>query len=123
MNQRSHGLCTPSLLLLAAAVLSGCTSLQAVEYTQGASLPPAVEVGDRIRVLDSAGLATDLTVTVIGSDFVEGETKSDGKARVALADVQEVRERRFAWGKTILLGAGLGYLAGAAAASVALAGL
>jgi hypothetical protein len=42
---------------------------------------------------------------------------------VALADVQEVRERRFAWGKTILLGAGLGYLAGAAAASVALAGL
>jgi hypothetical protein len=52
MNQRSHGLRTLSLLL-AAAVLSGCTSLQVVEYTQGASLPPAVEVGDRIRVLDS----------------------------------------------------------------------
>lgn len=122
MNQPSNGLSTLALLL-AVAVLSGCTSMHVVEYTQGASLPPAVEVGDRIRVLDSAGLATDLTVTAIGNDFVEGETKSDGKARMALADVQEVRERRFAWGKTALLGAGVGYLAGAAAASVALAGL
>lgn len=55
MNQPSNGLSTLALLLTV-AVLSGCTSMHVVEYTQGASLPPAVEVGDRIRVLDSAGL-------------------------------------------------------------------
>ena len=117
MNKRFVGSIVLALSL-AAAGPSGCTTMRLVPHEQGLPLPPAIEVGDRISVLDSAGLSTDFEVTVIGSDFVEGKTKSDQPVRVALADMHEVRERRVAWGKTVLLAVGLNILLAEALATV-----
>jgi hypothetical protein len=108
-------------LMLAVASVSGCTSMRLVESTDGAALPSAIEIGDRVRVLDGAGLSTDFEVTAIGSDFVEGRMKNDQVVRIAFTDLREVRERRPAWGKTALLGAGVGYIVAAAVTAAALA--
>ena len=96
------GTCVLAVTLIA----TGCTSMRAVA-------PLDVRVGTRIRVLDSAGQSTELRVTAIGAEYVEGRTK-DGAVRVALVDVREVRERRFAPGKTVALGLGVLYVVAAA---------
>jgi hypothetical protein len=92
--------------------------MRVVPPAAGAVLPADVAVGKRIRVLDRDGTATDLKVTAIGADCVDGQT-SDGVVRIAFGDVREVRERRFAPGKTIALTFGVLYV-GYAAATVSL---
>jgi hypothetical protein len=103
-------------LLVAAATFlaSGCTSMRVVPPAIGAVLPADVAVGKRIRVFDRDGSSIDLKVTAIGPDHVDGQT-SHGIVRIALGDVREVSERRFAPGKTIALTVGMLYLAYAAA--------
>jgi hypothetical protein len=104
-------------------VLSGCTSMRLVEDTGSPAPYAALRVGDDIRVRDTAGVSTDLEVTMIGSDFIEGTNKKDQVVRVALTDVRELRQRRVAWGKTAGLALGVCYVLCAAAATAAAASI
>ena len=98
-------------VLVATLFLNGCTSMQLVPPAAGAALPADVGVGERIRVLDRSGASIDMKVTAIGTDYVEGRTRDDRAMRIAFTDVREVRERRPAPGRTVLLTLGVVYLA------------
>ena len=66
--------------------------------------------GDQLSVLDSRGVTTELVVTAVGEDFIEGMGESDHPVRIAAAEMREVHERKRAPGKTIGLGMGVGFL-------------
>ena len=88
---------------------AACTSLVPLEVADGQVLA-AVEAGDRLSVMDSRGVTTELVVTAVGEDFIEGMGESDQPVRIATAEMREVHERERALGKTIALGAGIGFL-------------
>ncbi|HSC15678.1 MAG TPA: hypothetical protein VLI71_11205 [Gammaproteobacteria bacterium] len=88
---------------------SACTSLVPLEAMDGASTLEGVEPGDRLSVLDSSGATTKLDVTAVGPGFVEGLSSNCKPVRIAAAEVREIRERRVVPGKTIALGAGVGF--------------
>lgn len=92
--------------------LNGCTSMKVVPGTAGDPVPTNVAAGMRIRVLDREGVSTDITVTAIGPDYVEGRTPDQRMVRFAHADVREVRERRPAPGRTLALTLGVLYAVG-----------
>src|SRR5688500_2072812 len=103
MNARRRGW----LVLCALAVgQSACTSMRPVDPT-GVSVA-AIEAGDRISVVDVRGATTELVVTSIGADFIEGSGVGDTLTRLATSDVKEIRVRRSAPGKTAGLAAGFG---------------
>jgi hypothetical protein len=84
---------------------SACTSLVPLDTTDVAALLAAIEPGDRLSVVDATGATTELVVTAVGADFIEGTTGSAQPVRVAAAEMQEVRQQRRALGETIGLGA------------------
>ena len=88
---------------------AACTSLVPLDVADGQVLA-AVEAGDRLSVLDSRGVTTELVVTAVGEDFIEGMGESDRPVRIAAADMREVHEHERALGKTIALGMGIGFL-------------
>jgi len=88
---------------------SGCTSLVPLDAKDG-QLLAAIEAGDRLSVLDSHGVTTELVVTAVGEDFIEGMGESDRPVRIAAAEMQKVHERKRALGKTIALGLGLSFM-------------
>ena len=104
------------VLLALTLCLNGCTSMKLVVGTAGDAVPSNVDVGMRIRVLDLKGVSTDIKVTAIGPDYVEGQTRDQRLVRFARADVREVRERRPAPGKTMALTFGVLYGVGLALA-------
>jgi hypothetical protein len=81
-----------------------------LEAADAETLLAAIETGDRLSVLDSLGVTTDLVVTAVGPDFVEGTAAGGRNVRIATAEVAEIREQRFAPGKTAGFAAGLGVL-------------
>jgi hypothetical protein len=87
-----------------------CTSMQPLEAADAEALLAAIEAGDRLSILDSNGVTTDLVVTAVGAGFVEGTAGGGRAVRIAAAEMKEVREQKFAPGKTIALGAGVGFL-------------
>jgi len=89
---------------------SACTSLVPLDTTDVGALLAAIEAGDRLSVVDAAGATTELVVTAVGADFIEGTAGSDERVRIATADMQEVSEQRPAPGKAIALGAGAFFL-------------
>jgi len=89
---------------------SACTSMFPIEAIDAAAMLEGVEAGDRVSVLDSHGATTELEVTAVGADFIEGLAENGVPVRIAAAEVREIRERRIALGKTIALGAGIGFL-------------
>lgn len=89
---------------------SACTSMVPIESTDAEAMLAAIEAGDRVSVVDVHGATTELEVTAVGGDFIEGLADNDAPVRIAAAEVQAIRERRVAVGKTIALGAGLGFL-------------
>jgi len=113
-------------LLALTLCLNGCTSMKLVPGSVGDAVPSNVDVGMRIRVLDRDGVSTDIKVTAIGSDYVEGRARDQRLVRFARADVSEVRERRPAPGKSVALTLGVLYAMGLAVvlgAGVATSGL
>ena len=88
---------------------SACTSMVPLDAKDG-QLLAAVEAGHRLSVLDSRGVTTELVVTAVGEDFIEGMGESGQPVRIAAAEMREVHERQRAPGKTIGLGMGLGFL-------------
>ncbi len=89
---------------------SACTSMVPLKAADASALLAAIEPGDRLSVLDSSGVTTDLVVTEVGADFVEGRVGGDQTVRIAAAEAKEIREQRMAPGKTIALGAGISVL-------------
>ncbi len=89
---------------------SGCMTMRLVEPADGNALPATIEVGDRISILDTRGAITELAVTAVGTDFVEGMAEGDRAVRIAAAEMREIRERRVGLGKTAALGVGVAYL-------------
>lgn len=89
---------------------SACTSMRPVGSSDEGALAEALSVGDRICVVDTRGATTELVVTAIGTDFIEGMAAGGALVRVASADVTEMRVRRKAPGKTAALAAGLSLL-------------
>ena len=99
------------LVLWALAVgQSACTSLRPVDTSGDGLAVAALEAGDRISVVDVRGATTELVVTSIGADFIEGSGGGDTLTRLATSDVKEIRVRRSAPGKTAGLAAGLSLL-------------
>ena len=96
------------LWALAAGQLA-CTSLRAAGSGDATSVE-AIEVGDRISVVDSGGDTTELVVTGVGPDFIEGTTAGDTLIRLEGAALSESRVRRNAPAKTAGLVAGLSLL-------------
>ena len=109
--------------VLASMLSTGCTSFKVVENADESRPYSSVAVGDRIRVRDRSGVATEFEVTAIGADFVEGETRKHDTVRIDFADIEEMREREISWTRTTLLGLGVGYLVAIAAAAAALVSL
>lgn len=89
---------------------TACTSMVPIEATNAAAMLAAIEAGDRVSIVDVHGATTELEVTAVGGDFIEGLADNGAPVRIAAAEAQEIRERRAAVGKTIALGAGLGFL-------------
>ena len=99
------------LVLCALAVgQSACTSLRPVDASGGGLTVAAIEAGDRISVVDVHGATTELVVTSVGADFIEGLGVCDTPTRFATSDLEEIRVRRGAPGKTAGLAAGLSLL-------------
>jgi hypothetical protein len=98
------------VLAVLAVCQSACSMMYPLELAEDGALPAAIEAGDRIRVVDSGGTTTDLVVTSVGGDFIEGTGEGDQPVRIAAAEVQEIGERRMAPGKTIAVGASVGLL-------------
>lgn len=99
------------LVLWALAVgQSGCTSMRPVGSSGDGTSVEALSVGDRVSLVDTRGVTTELVVTAIGPDFIEGMAAGGTLARVASADVTEMRVRLKAPGKTAVLAAGLSLL-------------
>jgi hypothetical protein len=86
-----------------------CTSMRAVGSGDALSVE-AIEIGDRISVVDSRGDTTALVVTDIGPDYIEGTTAGETLTRFSAADMSEVGVRRKAPGKTAGLAATLSLL-------------
>jgi hypothetical protein len=86
--------------------------MKLVPGSAGDAVPSDVGVGTRIRVLDTRGVSTDIKVTAIGPDLVEGRTRDRRLVQFARVDVREVRERRLAPGKTLALTLGVLYAVG-----------
>jgi hypothetical protein len=86
---------------------SACTSLVPLDAADAAGILAAIDAGDRLSVLDSQGATTELEVTAVGADFVEGRSANGEPVRIAAAEMHEIRERRNAPGKAIALGAGV----------------
>jgi hypothetical protein len=86
---------------------AACMTMRPVEPAGDGTIPAAIEVGDRISILDTRGNTTVLTVTTVGRDFIEGTTVGDLSMRIAAADVEEVRARRVGVGKSVGLGVGV----------------
>jgi hypothetical protein len=87
-----------------------CTSMRPVGSSAGVSPAETIEVGDRVSIVDTNGAATELVVTAVGTDFIEGTVGGDTLTRVASADLKAMRVRRNAPGKTAGLVAGLSLL-------------
>jgi hypothetical protein len=77
-----------------------CTSMRPVDASAGVASAETIEVGDRISIVDTHGATTELVVTAVGTDFIEGMAAGDTLVRVASADLKEIRVRRNAPGKT-----------------------
>lgn len=108
-----------SVVYLAAAALtamaiSGCTSMKPLPGATSTAVATLV-AGQRVRVLDNTGESVDLTLVVIGPDFVEGRTGDNRVVRYELAHIDELSVRRSAPGKTVALVIGMVYLAGVVA--------
>jgi hypothetical protein len=101
-------------LLALTLCLNGCTSMKLVPGTGGDAVPTNVAVGMRIQVLDRSGVSTDIKVTDVRPEYVEGQTRDGRRVRFAREDVREVRERRLAPGKTAALTLGVLYAVGLA---------
>jgi hypothetical protein len=86
-----------------------CTSLVPLEAADVETLLAAIEVGNRLSVVDSSGATTKIDVTAVGPDFIEGVSNDRKLVRIAAGEVREVREQRVVPGKTIALGAGVGF--------------
>ena len=84
---------------------SACTTLLPADAE---GVFAAVEGGDRLKVLDSNGVTTDLVVETVGADFIAGTGEDGQPVRIAAAQVAQIR--RLAPGKTIALGAGAAFL-------------
>jgi hypothetical protein len=97
------------VLVLALGQLA-CTSMVPLDATDVEALLAAIEAGDRLSVLATNGATTELVVTAVGADFIEGTAGSDQQVRIAAAEMQEVRQQRRAPGKAIGLGAGVTFL-------------
>ena len=99
-------------LVLSALVVgqSACTSMLPLEAADAEALLAAIEAGDRLSVLDSRGVTTDLVVTAVGADFIEGMVGGGDSVRIAATEMREIRAQKFAPGKTVGLAAGLSLL-------------
>jgi hypothetical protein len=84
---------------------SACTTLVPADAE---AVFAAVEAGDRLSVLDSSGVTTDLVVETVGADFIEGTGEAGQPVRIAATHVAQIR--RLAPGKTIALSAGAAFL-------------
>jgi hypothetical protein len=84
--------------------------MRPLEAADAEALLAVIEAGDRLKVLDSHGVTTDLVVTAVGAGFIEGAVGGGGRVRIAAAEIEEIREQKFAPGKTAGLAAGLGLL-------------
>jgi hypothetical protein len=87
-----------------------CTSMLPLEAADAGALLAAIEAGDRLSVFHSHGVTTDFVVTAVGAGFIEGTVGGGGTVRIAAAEIEEIREQKFAPGKTAALAAGLSLL-------------
>jgi hypothetical protein len=88
---------------------AACMTMRPVEPAADGAVPAAIEASDRISILDTRGNTTELVVTTVGRDFIEGMAEGDLPVRIAAADVAEIRVRRLGAGKTIGLGVGVAF--------------
>jgi hypothetical protein len=105
--ERARGWLVLSVLIVGQ---SACTSMLPLEAADAEALLAVLEAGDRLSVLDSSGVTTELVVTAVGAGFVEGMVGRGGSVRIAAAEIEEIREQKFAPGKTAGLAAGLSLL-------------
>ncbi len=105
MSQRSWGLrVAVTVLVLDQAA---CMTMRPVEVAEHGAVPAAIEAGDRVRIVDTSGHTTELTVTAVGDGFIEGTGDGDLPVRIATAEVEDIRARRVGVGKSIGLGVGV----------------
>lgn len=98
---------------------SGCTTMKLIPAPTGGPRFQELQVDQRVRVLDQRGLTTDIKLTAVEPDFIEGRTKDGAVVRFETADVDELRERQFAPGRTAAVVAVSVFVLGALAAAEA----
>lgn len=116
------------LIWLLICALAGCTSMRTVDRGTDDSTPPAVEVGDRVRVVTRDGRELEFTVTRIDGDvLVGGKSKNQargtepGEIRMPFQDVALVQVESFDGWRTAGLVAGSALLVYTAMALVIIA--
>lgn len=105
MSQRFGGLRVAAVVLVLGQ--AACMTMRPVEVSEQGAVPAAIEAGDRVSILDTSGNTTELTVTAVGDDFLEGTSEAGLPIRIAAADVEEIRARRVGVGKSVGLGVGV----------------
>jgi hypothetical protein len=105
MNGRRLGFRVAVLVLVVGE--AACMTMRPVEPAGHGAAPAEIEAGDRISILDTRGNTTELTVTTVGVDFIEGTAEGDLPVRIAAAEIEEIRARRVGVGKTVGLGVGV----------------
>ena len=107
MNRRRLGIRVAVVILVLGQ--AACMTMRPVEPAGDGTVPAVIEAGDRITIVDTRGDTTVLTVTTVGSDFIEGTTVGDLSMRIAAADVAEIRARQVGVGKSVGLGVGVAF--------------
>jgi hypothetical protein len=90
-------------VVLALVCTSGCTTLKPVPFAASASPFEDLTVAQRVRVLDRQGISADIVLTAVEPDFIEGRTKQGAVLRFGADDIDELRRRQRAPGKTAAL--------------------
>jgi hypothetical protein len=94
-------------LLATVVACGGCSTFTAIDTSQPQGVVAQLKVGNRIRVLDSAGERRTMKIDEIADDHLLAHDSSGADVRVDFAAVQSLERRDFAPGKTAGLIAGL----------------
>lgn len=98
-----------TIVVLLATSLIGCTSLQTVAESHSAPISASqlnrvLAANDRVAVTDSAGDVTQLKLTSVGPDAIEGALDGSGQVtRLPLDRIKKIERRSFDGARTTIL--------------------
>ena len=100
-----------AILAFSLAACISCTTLEPIQSLESALVPASsvLAVGDRIEVVTRSGVEFSAAITELRDTSIVGMTTAGETIAIDHANIAQLGVRRFAKGKTVALGFGLGF--------------